>query len=575
MQLVAAGGLAALGIIGWLAVGGIFPLLALAQQGMGDLARRRADLERANAALTARQRELERAHSDEMDRLQRQFDRMLQASERQVQALLQGAGSVILAMRPDGTLIEWNQAAEQLYGWKRVAVIGEDYITRFVPAGQQAAVRADLSRVLEGTPVRDVVREVTRPDGSRATLAWNVDRLLDEDGEAIGVVAMGTDISERVAADERFRVLFEASSDPHLLFDEGGIIDCNDAAVRFLRAGSKAEILALHPAVLSPEAQPDGERSMDKAARMDALARAQGHHRFDWVHRRLDGSDVPVEVSLTPVRLTGRPALLVVWHDLTERRAHEAALLAARDAAEDANRAKSTFLAAMSHELRTPLNSIIGFTRQVRKNKYGHLHTTELSFLERVERNGVNLLALINDLLDLTKIEAGRMDLVLAPVDVRTLAAETVAQLEGQPRKPGVVLAADLPEGPVALPADELRLRQVLVNLVGNALKFTHAGSVTVRLSAPADGPVTLDVVDTGIGIAADRLDAIFREFEQAERTTARDYGGTGLGLAISRKLCRMMDAELTVMSTVGVGTTFRVSFATAAAPAALAATPG
>lgn len=130
------------------------------------------------------------------------------------------------------------------------------------------------------------------------------------------------------SANEKFRVLFEYSSDAHLIFDEGGIIDCNNAAIRMLRCNDKAQVLQLHPAVLSPERQPDGRLSLEKSVEMDATARVHGHHRFEWMHRRLDGEEFPVEVTLTPVRLFTGPALLVVWHELTEIKRKEAELRA-------------------------------------------------------------------------------------------------------------------------------------------------------------------------------------------------------------------------------------------------------
>ena len=144
---------------------------------------------------------------------------------------------------------------------------------------------------------------------------------------AVGRV-MGTlmDITERVASEERFRVLFERSSDAHLLLSEDGIIDCNDAAVDLLRCTDKSQVLSLHPAVLSPEFQPDGRRSLEKCVEMDALAHERGFHRFEWTHRRMDGEEFPVEVTLTPVTLEDRPALLVVWHDLTDRKRVEEAV---------------------------------------------------------------------------------------------------------------------------------------------------------------------------------------------------------------------------------------------------------
>jgi CheY-like chemotaxis protein len=215
----------------------------------------------------------------------------------------------------------------------------------------------------------------------------------------------------------------------------------------------------------------------------------------------------------------------------------------------------------MSHELRTPLNSVIGFANILLKNRAGVFAETELQYLTRIQENGRHLLGLINDILDLSKIEAGRVELSYSTVDLGALVLQTLGQLEGSMAKPGVRLAADLPPRLAPLETDATKLKQVLINLVGNALKFTERGSVTVRVTAdPATGaPLRLDVQDTGIGIATDRREAIFEAFQQADNTTERRFGGTGLGLTISRSLVKLLGYRIEVHSVPGEGSTFSV----------------
>jgi PAS domain S-box-containing protein len=284
----------------------------------------------------------------------------------------------------------------------------------------------------------------------------------------------------------------------------------------------------------------------------------------DEVLWRKNGVPLQVEYAASPVLERGRVSGAVVnFRDVTARKRAELELIVARDAAEAASRAKSDFLARMSHELRTPLNSIIGFANVLLKNRGDALSETHLSYLNRIATNGRHLLGLINDILDLSKIEAGRMTLELGPVRLDTLIAETVSELEGQLRERPVALRTELPESVSAVITDEARLKQVLINLIGNALKFTERGEVVVRLEASETGePVRLDVRDTGIGIPADRIDAIFNVFEQAEAMINRRFGGTGLGLAISRSLCDLMGHRLDAASVEGEGTTMTIHFA-------------
>jgi PAS domain S-box-containing protein len=235
-------------------------------------------------------------------------------------------------------------------------------------------------------------------------------------------------------------------------------------------------------------------------------------------------------------------------------------LLAARDSAESANAAKSQFLAHMSHELRTPLTAIIGFSRVLEANRGGRLAPLEKTYAERVSQNAVRLLGLINQLLDLSKVEAGHSDLDIADVDVGALAADVVSDLQSVARPPGVELRASLPPAAALVRTDGTKLRQVLVNLVSNALKFTSAGSVTVSVVLGNDGvPVSLAVSDTGMGIALENQANIFEPFAQEDSTITRRFGGTGLGLAITKRYCDAMGFALTLDSAPGQGSTFTI----------------
>ena len=258
----------------------------------------------------------------------------------------------------------------------------------------------------------------------------------------------------------------------------------------------------------------------------------------------------------------------VTVRDVTSRKEVEAEASRARLAAEAANRAKTDFVARMSHELRTPLNSVIGFANILLKNKRGALDVSEVEYVHRIQGAGTHLLGLINDVLDIAKVEAGRMTLELTMVDVGALGRGILAQLDAQAAASGVVLRLEAPAGGAMLLTDVGKLQQVLLNLVGNALKFTRSGSVTVHIRVDDERGIVgdaarasrIEVHDTGIGIPADRLGAIFEAFEQADSSTSRHYGGTGLGLSISRSLCEALGYRLDVESQVGRGSCFTIS---------------
>jgi signal transduction histidine kinase len=257
--------------------------------------------------------------------------------------------------------------------------------------------------------------------------------------------------------------------------------------------------------------------------------------------------------------------------ELIELKRTEGQLMAARDAAEEASRAKSTFLANMSHELRTPLNAIIGYSQMLREDCIGADQPEVLSDLEKIERSGYNLLGIINDVLDLSKIEAGRVDVQLQNVDVSAVLKDVYNAVEPLARQQGNRVSLDCPEEARMAYADLSKFHQSLLNLVNNACKFTQDGhvSVTVRRERSGEDHWTeVRVSDTGIGILAEDMGKLFLPFSQVDNSATRKYGGTGLGLAISKKFCQMMGGDITVESASGQGSCFSLRVPAAGQPA-------
>jgi len=277
---------------------------------------------------------------------------------------------------------------------------------------------------------------------------------------------------------------------------------------------------------------------------------------YRWERTRPDG-------TVLEIRHSGLPegGCIIIYTDITERRRYEEALTAARDQAEAMSLTKSAFLASMSHELRTPLNAIIGLTEMMVTNAARFGTEKALEPLRRVHRAGTHLLGLINQVLDLSKIEAGKLELSPETVNLAPLLEDVIGTARQLAEQNKNRLVVESPDNLGSLTVDPMRLRQILLNLLSNACKFTQQGEVKLRVKKVVDGRnwIEIAVADTGIGMTPEQQAKLFEEFTQADSSTARQYGGTGLGLAITRKLARMMGGDVTVASEPGKGSVFTV----------------
>ncbi|MBI4740150.1 MAG: PAS domain S-box protein [Betaproteobacteria bacterium] len=480
----------------------------------------------------------------------------------------------IFAKDLGGRYLLFNNRAARVTGQSAEAVLGRDDTVLFPP--EQAAQVMDNDRaVIAGGEVVTFVERLDTVGGESVFLATK-GPLRNAGGETVGMFGISRDITEQKKAEEHNRKLsmaVEQSPESIVITDLGGQIEYVNAAFIRNTGYSRAEAVGQNPRFLH-----SGKTPKDT---YDALWKTmqQGlSWRGEFFNRRKDGSEYTEFAIVTPIRQTdGRITHYVaVKEDITEKKrigceldqhrhhlqelveSRTAQLAEARERAEAANRAKSVFLANMSHEIRTPMNAIIGLTHILRRD---NPRPEQAERLARVGTAAAHLLDVINDILDLSKIEANRLKLEHADFSLADLLAHTCTLIGEQAIAKGLQLEVDGGSVPLWLRGDPTRLRQALLNFAGNAIKFTERGVISVLAHLLEDDGrqvlVRFEVRDTGIGIPADKLSGLFRAFEQADTSTTRKYGGTGLGLTITRELARLMGGDAGATSEPGQGSRF------------------
>jgi len=401
-------------------------------------------------------------------------------------------------------------------------------------------------------------------NGNYRWLESNVNLLRDPASGAREVVAISRDVTERKHAEEeinKLKVNFElllngAKEYAVVMLDrEGRVTTWNSAAERIVGYAAQ-EIIGCHFSTFHPAAA----AALPQADEILRVAAEEGSFAEEGWRERKDGTLFWASVTITALynadgELCGFSS---ATHDATEAKKTAEALALARQQADEANRAKGDFLVAMSHEIRAPLNAILGLTDVLNETE---LNPDQREYVARCRRAGAGLLTIINDLLDLSKIEAGRFELEKVPFDLEDLVETTAELIAPRAHLKGVALQARLaPETPTHLIGDPVRLQQILINLLGNAAKFTESGWIILSVAPDMSGPpghLRFVVSDTGIGIPEARLESIFEDFSQAETAGVRLFGGTGLGLGIARRLVESFGGKLSVSSVFGEGSTF------------------
>jgi protein-histidine pros-kinase len=362
-----------------------------------------------------------------------------------------------------------------------------------------------------------------------------------------------------IHGDDKFRSLLEAAPDAMVIVDGSGTIVLVNTQAERLFGYERREMLGQRVEMLVPTSvrpshhkHRDGYMAEPHVRPMGASLTLHG--------LRKDGSEVPVEISLSPLETDEGRLVTAAIRDVTDRRQVERALYEKNVELETANRTKDRFLATMSHELRTPLNAVIGFTGTLLMKLPGPLTDEQESQLRTVQSSAQHLLALINDLLDLAKIESGKIELRPEDVSCGSIVAEVIAALRPAAQVKGLIFSASTGDAPLIVHTDRRALHQILLNLVGNAIKFTEQGGVCIaftRSGQIGDARVRLSVTDTGVGIRPEDQPRLFHAFEQLETTAARRHEGSGLGLHLSQKLAALIGARIECESVLGGGSTF------------------
>ncbi len=472
-------------------------------------------------------------------------------------------------------MIDCNQAALDLFGLQSK----EEYCTTFFQ--RSAPVQAD-GRETRVAALENVNEAISK---GKVTFPWMHQKLngdlipaeitlkkIDYRG-SFRIVGYMRDLREELAAKELAR---EADDRNQIMIDmmplclsfwddQNNLVDCSPAMLQLFDLHDKETFRRLFP-FLSPEYQENGAKSTDMHIHNMDIAMREGKCHFEWIHKKLDGTLIPAEVTLVRVEYRGGYRIAGYLRDLREQKAviaemrkAEEKLREAKQLAEDSAKAKSEFLANMSHEIRTPLNGIIGMTELTIK---AATTDRQRDFLNKIDQSAKSLLRIINDILDFSKIEAGKLEMEHRPFSLARVLREVQNVSSYSLLHKSIMLtinkSGEIKFNPIG---DSLRLNQILLNLVSNAIKFTQQGTIAINVKLESreekSAVLLFSIADTGIGMSRDKTQSIFKAFEQGDTSITRKYGGTGLGLAICRSLVHMMGGRIWCESELGKGSTF------------------
>lgn len=477
-------------------------------------------------------------------------------------SLIEASADALFAIAPDGVITDVNEEATRLSGYTRHHLISSGFAGYFTDPDRAGAGVAETFR--SGRVLGYELTLVTR-HGRKIAVSFNAGVFSDAAGQPLGILASARDSTSQKQLEQQLRdsqvytrSLIESNIDALMTTDPVGIITDVNQQMEALTGRKRDELIgsAFKGYFTDQALAEDGIRLVLHEGKVE---------NYELTARRRDGHETMVSYNASAFydqehTLQG---VFAAARDVTERKRFEQTLQEKNLELENANTAKDRFLASMSHELRTPLNAILGFTGTMLMELPGPLNDEQRRQLGTVQSSGKHLLSIIDDLLDLAKIESGNLELELelVPVVCQEILNEVAGSLRPLIEGKGLEFSIDALDEQVTVRTDRRALTQILINLANNAIKFTDAGRITLTLSLAGDGrAVRLSVVDTGAGIAPEDQDRLFRAFEQVGEAKTRKFEGTGLGLYISRKLAELLGGEILMESVLGAGSTFTVA---------------
>jgi len=495
------------------------------------------------------------------DALLKERDKVAE-SELKFRALFDNAPDMYLAVSPDDLkILVCNDAFLYKTGFKRDEVLGANLSEYYCETDANGTIEKQRAFLLDSSGLKGKEFLIKKKDGSTLQVELNVNSVANRSDDMAYFMLSWRDISERKEAEknlkqseENFRLLVRNTFDGILISDSSGRYLYANKKAAEISGYSRDELVRLSTRELTPTRLHD---EVEKRIQSQ-FDQGVGLNNFEATLLQKSGNEILIEIVSSITTWKGAPAQIISFRDITERKKAEQELLLAKQKAVESDRLKSAFLANMSHEIRTPMNGILGFTSLL--NEPGLTGEQQQTYIDIITKSGARMLATVNDIIEISKIETGQINVILKEVDLNERIENLILFFNPEAKSKGLELIYEKSGSIPVVFIDENKLNSIVTNLIKNALKFTNKGWVRVACEKTKE-TVEISVTDTGIGIPDDRQRAIFNRFEQADIEDVNAFEGSGLGLAITKSYVEMMKGKISLQSVFGKGSTFTVSF--------------